>query len=83
MKDQRLVWRCRRPSTTWRNCASACGDGSLALTRNPRARKNAVQLAPIVPVPITATWRTSRCCILDLSSRLGRAAASTGMARLC
>ena len=37
--------------------ASAPGAGSLAATLSPRARTTAVQLAPIVPVPITATRR--------------------------
>ncbi len=36
---------------------SPCGEGSLAPTAKPRARKIAAQLAPMVPAPITATRR--------------------------
>jgi ATP-dependent DNA ligase len=39
------------------NSVSAPGARSLAATVSPRARNTAVQLAPIVPVPIAATRR--------------------------
>src|SRR5215813_13714503 len=44
-------------ATNSRRKVSAPGVGSLAATVNPRARNTAVQLAPIVPVPIAATRR--------------------------
>src|ERR1700722_1891006 len=49
---------CQAASTNCRNFASAPGCGSAATTSNPRARYSAVQLAPMAPVPITATRRT-------------------------
>src|SRR6516162_3993417 len=42
-------------ATNSRRKVSAPGAGSLADTVSPRARNSAVQLAPIVPVPIAAT----------------------------
>jgi hypothetical protein len=45
--------------------ASACGAGSLAATDRPRDRKNAAQLAPIVPAPMTATWRMSALSMIS------------------
>jgi len=53
-------------SMNWRNRASASGAGSLALTSMPRDRNVAAQLMPIVPVPITATRRMLRCCMMRL-----------------
>src|SRR5215472_4454142 len=44
-------------ATNSRRNVSAPGAGSLAATVSPRARNSAVQLAPIVPVPMTATRR--------------------------
>jgi PAS domain-containing protein len=44
-------------ATNPRRNVSAPGAGSLAATVSPRARNTAVQLAPIVPVPIAATRR--------------------------
>src|SRR5215472_11271425 len=42
-------------ATNSRRNVSAPGAGSLAATVSPRAKNTAVQLAPIVPVPIAAT----------------------------
>ena len=62
-------WRRRRPgraaarigqcaATSARSLCSASGDGSVAITSSPWARKWAAQLAPMTPVPTTATRRT-------------------------
>ena len=48
--------------------ASAPGAGSLAATVSPRARNSALQLAPIVPVPI-ATTRLILPPAMSVSSR--------------
>jgi len=49
--------------------ASAVGSGSAAMTSNPRARYSAVQLAPITPVPTTATRRTGLLTDVSLLDR--------------
>jgi hypothetical protein len=46
-------------ATKRRRKSSACVAGSLAATVSPRDKKTATQLAPMVPVPITAMWRIS------------------------
>ena len=46
-------------ATSARSRSSAPGDGSVATTSSPWARKCATQLAPMTPVPTTATRRTS------------------------
>ena len=46
-------------ATSARSRSSALGEGSVATTSSPCARKCATQLAPMTPVPTTATRRTS------------------------
>jgi len=68
-------------ATKWRRKVSACGAGSLAATSSPRDRKNAAQLAPIVPAPMTATRRIAGCC--GRSAMPAPFCASTAAAALC
>ena len=56
--DRPISSSCPQASSTYlRKLASAFGAGSVATTSNPRAKYCAAQLAPITPVPTTATRR--------------------------
>jgi hypothetical protein len=56
--DRPISSSCSQASSTYlRKLASAFGAGSVATTSNPRAKYCAAQLAPITPVPTSATQR--------------------------
>src|SRR3954463_2554480 len=56
--DRPMLVRSFQASSTYlRRLASAFGEGSVAMTSNPRARYSALQLAPMTPVPTMAMRR--------------------------
>src|SRR5262249_48767654 len=54
-------------STNFRSAASAFGAISVATTCNPLARNNAVQLAPITPVPMMPMRRMGLVLVISIS----------------
>ena len=65
-------------ATASRRRASAPGEGSVASTSRPRARKYAVQLAPMTPVATTATRLMSDGVLLISVSRRVQRGANSG-----
>src|ERR1700740_3769149 len=57
-------------STNFRSPASAFGAMSVATTCSPLARYNAVQLAPITPVPMMAIRRIGLVSVMSSPMRL-------------